>query len=1796
MIPWPENSIRRASVNSFGYGGTNAHVILESADDYLKRDLTSVKLNNGSETPRPRLFMFSHAHESGLGEAAANLKRFVAHLDRSYRSLDSLAHTLTRRSILDYRFFVTASTQEELIAGLDRQANGEDRVSSHTTPPKICFAFTGQGAQWAGMGRELLLTHPVFAKSMEQSEEMLLRMGAGWHLIEELCKEEDSRINEAALSQPVCTAIQIALVDLLASWNILPVGVVGHSSGEIAAAYAAGMLSAEDGLKAAYRRGQCVQRLKVLHPELRGAMLAAGISAADAQEYLVDEPSIGKAVVACENSPSSVTISGDDMAVSAVQEKLAEKQLFNRKLVVEAAYHSHHMELVQEEYWTSIQDIHCGQRRPAVHMVSSVNGERVQDGALDARYWCKNLTSRVRFVDAVTGMLKVVRGEENGPVVVVEIGPHSALAGPIKQIIKATKFQGVDYVSVLARKQDASATAVTAAGQLFQRGSVGLNFDAINNPHGSAEKRLLSDLPAYSWTHKTQHWSESRRSANYRLRKFPRHDLLGTATSDTISEEPTWRNYLRLQEQPWLVGHTIAGSVIFPAAGYLAMAVEALKQVTLRDSKSWRNMRIRIQKVTFGSALIIPEDSAVETILQLRPHTAKNSWKEFRVFSISSSGESTEHCRGMATAAPQSGRQGDLADADSIKFIEEVSKESQIRIAPRKLYRELRNVGLEYTGLFASQKHMRASQSTSVCCVQIPDAQSTMPAKHQQPHCIHPSTLDLCIQSVFPAMKTAGLLGSSVVVSSINSIEIHSEIPSKPGQELDVMTKLRQYGRSKVTANTMVAHSQRGKSSVFMKINGVVLASSGGPLQPGPSQRPEGETLTHRLKWSIDPRFAEPRTIMNHCQLSQAELTSSGSTRICNEYTRVLIQRTLASLGPQEELKIKGHFSKLLQWMKANSVDANAPVTSIDENLEAKVKAAGAHGESLVHIGPHLAGVLRGEVDALELLRQNDRLYKLYSYENYDRGHRQLAKYTQMLQFKNPNMRILEIGAGTASTTMPILEAMSATADCSEKPKLDRYTFTDISSGFFEKAEHKLERFGDLIEFKKLDIEHSPEQQGFDLGSYDLIIATNVLHATRDIENTLNHVRSLLKPDGHLALMEFTVSSLSTGLIFGMLPGWWLSVDNRHGGPLLSTSRWNESLRKSGFSGVDVELPDYANAEHEMSVLISTPSRESNPSGFITTESPRRFSISSDLTESPDGSRSTMSDLVPQIITPVSSISMDDFYDAQIIQIVHGAAEKPIADQLSMLLGEARIQSKRVDLSNLVPDNQLVVVLLESVDPFLSTCSESEWEKIRQMCQLAAGVLWVTTGAAVESSNPMRSLITGLSRCLRSENHTIKFLTLDLESKSKLETTSEWELNTAGQICNVFQRSLHCHEPEALMEWEYAIRGGEVLIPRLIQDVDMDNYIRDSVSNYHPRHERALKLGRALGLNIQVPGLLDTLYWADSKKHSRPVGSEEVRVELENISLNFKDIMIAMGQLDDHTTLLLEGSGKVIEVGYGLSGQFAVGDSVYVLDFDGLATTSNINKLDVYRIPPKMNLEIPAAVGIAYATALYALRHGGNLQEGESVLIHSGAGAVGQAAITLAQHFFKAGDIFVTVGTDEKREFIKNKFGIPDENIFSSRGLDFHLGVLRQTNGEGVDVVLNSLSGEALQKSVEVLAPLGRFVEIGKKDLISSDARLEMWSLEKNIQFSTVDLTLVRKKRPDQLHEVFRTVFDLLTQNKVATVSPITAKPVSELEEAFRLMQAGKHTGKLLIKLDSQTPIRVSSSSGIQYERALPLA
>ena len=298
---------------------------------------------------------------------------------------------------------------------------------------------------------------------------------------------------------------------------------------------------------------------------------------------------------------------------------------------------------------------------------------------------------------------------------------------------------------------------------------------------------------------------------------------------------------------------------------------------------------------------------------------------------------------------------------------------------------------------------------------------------------------------------------------------------------------------------------------------------------------------------------------------------------------------------------------------------------------------------------------------------------------------------------------------------------------------------------------------------------------------------------------------------------------------------------------------------------------------------------------------------------------------------------------------------------------------------------------------------------------------------------------------------------------------------------------------------------------------------------------------------------------------------------MKYLSMNFRDVLTALGELETGS-FLIEGSGIVTEVGKGIS-KFSPGDAIYVFDANGLATISNVDVLKAVRVPKGLDMKTAAASPVAYATVLYGFQYVANLQAGETILIHSAAGAVGQAAITIAQ-WLNVGEIFVTVGNSEKGSMLQERFGISAGNIFSSRDTTFGQGIRSRRNGRGVDVVLNSLTADAIRESCALLAPFGRFVEIGKKDLLMN-GRLELKDLAKCISFSTVDLVLLAEVKPAIVHDLFETVFDLIDRRQVKAIEPMVVKPISEIETMFRLMQSGKHIGKLLLAVATDQPLNV---------------
>jgi NADPH:quinone reductase-like Zn-dependent oxidoreductase len=322
--------------------------------------------------------------------------------------------------------------------------------------------------------------------------------------------------------------------------------------------------------------------------------------------------------------------------------------------------------------------------------------------------------------------------------------------------------------------------------------------------------------------------------------------------------------------------------------------------------------------------------------------------------------------------------------------------------------------------------------------------------------------------------------------------------------------------------------------------------------------------------------------------------------------------------------------------------------------------------------------------------------------------------------------------------------------------------------------------------------------------------------------------------------------------------------------------------------------------------------------------------------------------------------------------------------------------------------------------------------------------------------------------------------------------------------------------------------------------------------------------GRRFKLQIGNLGALDTLYFADDVVER--LADDDIEIEVKATGLNFKDIVVTMGQLAQ-PYIGIECSGIVSSVGRKVQ-HLKVGQRVMALPLGGYSTYARCKATSAAPIPENMSFEVGATVPVVFCTAYYALFDLGHLQEGERILIHAGAGGVGQAAIMLAQII--GAEIFVTVGSVEKKQFLMTQYGIPEDHILYSRDTSFGRGIRRATNNEGVDVVINSLAGDLLRETWECLAPFGRFVEIGKAD-ITKNTRLDMLPFEYNVSFASVDLTKVALHRPKLMKRLLENVTELMAKESVRPILPLTTYRISELETAFRTLQTGKAMGKIVI-------------------------
>ena len=677
----------------------------------------------------------------------------------SYTLLD-LAYTLgCRRSFFSARGFLLVR-QSSLVDDLQERNLVTVQGQTGLTPLPITMIFTGQGAQWPQMGLALFEKHASFRASIQALDANLrcLKEAPSWTIEQTLrAVVVDSHVSHPCRSQPVCTAIQIALVDLFSQWGIVPELVIGHSSGEIAAAYAAGHITSNEAIVIAYYRGLVVSR-----STFRGAMMAVGMGEQDADAEIHSAGLRGGVRVACKNSPESSTLSGNEEAIDILLERLSNRKLFARKLRTSGiAYHSYDLANLGSTYQNLISTYlqRKGSRKltPTPRMISSVTGKYVDaTKTSQSSYWRANLESPVEFAKAISTAF------EGGAYHFLELGPHSALELPLKQL---HAYHGIGspflYASAIVRGVDSIKSSLNAVGKLFVS-SRDINFGQVNAiPHedGTVSKtpagRVLTDLPGYPWQHDILLWNESRMSTEYRFRKHSRHDLLGSSIPGGNTQNFVWRNLLKLKEVPWLADHRLEDSIVFPAAGYMVMAVEAVSRVFLPLPAS---PSFSFRSVHFLNALVISSDSNAMTELitdvracKLSQTTDSKTWYHFEISSVTS-GEATRHATGLVCISPGG---ASAIEVNASRFDQNLEP-----VEPRRWYEQFAALGLRYGPHFRPihSMHVHRSRSERVVRSEIHTSNGKVNGSHQESrYILHPATIDAMLQTGLMADSSGDL-------------------------------------------------------------------------------------------------------------------------------------------------------------------------------------------------------------------------------------------------------------------------------------------------------------------------------------------------------------------------------------------------------------------------------------------------------------------------------------------------------------------------------------------------------------------------------------------------------------------------------------------------------------------------------------------------------------------------------------------------------------------------------------------------------------------------------------------------------------------------------------------------------------------------------------------------------------------------------------------------------------------------------------------------------------------------------
>ncbi|MCY4487972.1 MAG: SDR family NAD(P)-dependent oxidoreductase [Deltaproteobacteria bacterium] len=1767
-----------AGISGFGWSGTNAHVVVQGYDApaatgpmrwpagpsraIAVRQAEEPAAPAGLEARRTRLLPLSGKTEDALRGLAG---RYLDWLDkhagepssgRGARDslLSDMAWTASvGRSHFGHRKALPFRDAANLREGLRELAGaGGTTAPVADAPARVAFAYTGQASQWVGMGKDLYETEPV-ARAVLDRCDAVLREERGVSLLDVMFGRTGD-LDDPAWTQPAIYALECALTALWSSLGIRPDVVVGHSLGEIAAAQAAGGFGLEEGLRFAAARGALMGALP--GEAAMAAIFATEERVAEAVEQLNAAAGGPGVSIAADNGASQV-ISGYAADVEAVLARFESEDVQVRRLRKSPAYHSAVVEPALDGVEAALSGVAVA--APSVVFVSTVTGRVTEPGkVLDGGYWRRQARERVAFRSAVETLAEL------GVDAVVEIGPHAVL-GPI--VSMAWPAAPVPVLSSLRRPprdtpaDEARDSFVAAAAEAYEAG-LPVSFAGL---FGGEERRRIA-LPNYPFV-RERHWFRAPR----RRRQGAGHPLLGNR-HESASGEVTYETEVFPSDPSWLDDHRVFGRLVAPGALYGAMAAAASAAEGAGGGV--------LEDMQLHNPLIFSErdsgegDEAGRKMQVLLDAAGDTPSRRVRILSRPDDGERwTLHAE--ARVAPGAGGPNAEArvDLDSLKA----------GLSPEDVpafYRAKAEVGIGLGPAFQTLKAVWSRTGEAVGEVALPKALEGSGLD------VHPLLLDGCFQVMAAARGPAGGEGGITYLPfGWDRLWLKGRLPerlvchvrmreapsganpdSESGEPREVLSgELRVYEPDGVLVGEFTGYTVKRatRAALLAAVEGLEellyeIVWRDRPLAPGmpaadffPSPAAARGKLFSEYMADEGVEAADRAALLDDLErLSRsyalATLDKLGWERkvgaavdseelrqrleVQPEHQRLFrrLLEMLARAGVVEETD--GRFT-----VRVGSGDA-LPEEMHDDPDAFAVRMLGLYSHGTTEIGLFrrsagaLAEVLRGHADPLTLLFSSGEptAADLYLKAPAARAaNRMLADAVRVLVAGLPEgrrLRVIEVGAGTGSATASVLPELPA-------GRFD-YTYTDISAGFFAEAEARFGDAGGAIQYRVLDIEKEPLPQGFDLHGYDLLIASNVLHATRYLQETLAHCRDLLAPSGQLLALENQRGQGWLDLTFGQLDGWWRFADHyRPHHALAGPPVWRQALGDVGFAAADVlgvDESDAAGPPDRGVVLAQGPVEVAEERGLWVLAADR------------GGAAAELAAALAARNQMVVLAGAKEGSDGRSPEDGAGVVERAV-EPLRRESWEALLRG----LPNEVPLSGVVHSAgLDGHGPEATTDEMAEDAK-----QAAAGALALLQGVVDSDAVPGK----GLWLLTRGAQ------VLERESRGELAGALLWGMGkvVAREAPHLQPRMIDL-DPEAAAPPEALAE--ELLYP------DAETHVA-----YRRGSRRAARLVRA-GAGMERLALPDEPGWVVSPDPggvlegldvepvpARALEPREVRVAVEAAGLNFWDVFRSLGFIQEG---LLGGEmcGHVLETGSEVTA-VEPGDRVVGLGF-GTFTPEVVTREEMVALAPEgMPLTALATLPTAFVSAALSYELA-ELKAGDRVLIHAGAGGVGLAAIQLAQ---AAGAEGFTTASAPKQAYLRS-LGVT--HVFDSRSTAFGKEVLDATGGAGVGVVVNSLTGEGfIDASLSCLARGGRFVELARRDILSEE---EMAAVRPDVAYFILELDVLKSDDPARAGTALNKVMEQLAAGEVRPLIH-SRWPLAETGEAMRFMRAARHVGKIVL-------------------------